>query len=113
MFLPPSSPVLHGNFICTDTAHPIDLRILAWFKLERQKERGGSVVLVPLREVQAYPRFTALVALPLEDFIDLMSRVLLLAGQMLIFGKQRVSSCLERTEHRRRFLFREPVGLRR
>jgi hypothetical protein len=71
------------------------------------------VVLVPLREVQAYSRLAALVALRLEDFIDPARGVLLLAGKMLIFGKQRVGSRLEGTEHRRSFRFREPIRLRR
>ncbi len=96
-----------------DGLPPIDLCILTRFKLQRQKECRGFVVLVPLGEVQAHPRLAALVALRLEDFKDLVRGVLLLAGKMVILGEQRVRSRLEGTEHRCSFRLAESVGLRR
>jgi hypothetical protein len=83
-----------------DGLPPIHLRILTRVKLQRQKQRRGLVALVPLRQVQAHSRLTALIALCLEQLIDLMPGVLLLGRQMRIFGQQFVGSCPESTEHR-------------
>ena len=75
-----------------DGLSPIHLRILAGVKLQRQKQRRGVVALVPLRQVQAYPRLTALIALGLQQFVDFVARVLLLGRQMHIFGQQFVGA---------------------
>ncbi len=56
--------------------------------------------LVPLRQVQAHSRLTALIALGLEQLIDLVSGILLLGRQMRIFSQQFVRSCPKGTEHR-------------
>jgi hypothetical protein len=82
-----------------DGLPPIHLRILTRVKRERQKQRRGLVALVPLRQVQAHPRLTALIALGLEQLIDLMPGILLLGWQMHIFSQQFVRSCPEGTEH--------------
>jgi hypothetical protein len=96
-----------------DGLSPIHLRILAGVKLQRQKQRRGLVALVPLRQVQAHSRLTALIALCLEQLVDLVSRVLLLGRQMRIFSQQFVGSCPKGSEHRGRLRFAEPVGPRR
>lgn len=62
------------------------LRILTRFKGQRQKESVGFVVFVSLGEVQAHTRLAAQIALCMEDFVDFVCRVLLLGGQMVIFG---------------------------
>ncbi len=95
-----------------DGLPPIHLRILAGFELQRQEERRGVVSLVPLRQMQAYPRLTALIALGLEQLVDLVSRVLLLGRQVRIFGQQFVGAGPKGSEHRRSLRFAEPVGLR-
>src|SRR5437588_1192490 len=94
-----------------DGFSPIHLRILARLKLQRQEERRGRVGLVPLAHMQTDSRFTALVALCLEQFIDLVTGVLLLARQMYIFGQQFVGSCSKGPEHWGWLRFAESVRL--
>jgi hypothetical protein len=89
------------------------LRILAGVKLQWQKQRGGLLLLVPLRHMETHPRLTALIALGLEQLIDLVPGILLLGRQMRIFGQQFVGSCPKGSEDRGRLRFAEPVGLRR
>ena len=60
-----------------DRLSPIDLGILAGFKLQWQKECRGFVGLVPLAHMQANPCLRALVAFLSKAFIDLVRRVLL------------------------------------
>jgi hypothetical protein len=93
-----------------DSLSPIHLRILSRVKLERQKQCRGLVSLVPLRQMQAHPRLTALIALGLEHLIDLVPGVLLLGRQMRIFGQQFVGSCPKGSEHRGWLRFAESVG---
>ena len=83
-----------------DGLPPIHLRILAGVKLQRQKQRRDLLLLVPLRQMQAHPRLTALIALCLEQLIDLVPGILLLGRQMRIFGQQFVGSCPIGTKHR-------------
>jgi hypothetical protein len=107
---------LHGLSHSTNDGNglpPIHLRILPWVKGERQKERRGVMGLVPLGHMQPHAHFAALIALGLEQLIDLVSRVLLLAGQMLVFGQQFVGAGAKGAEHRGGFRFGEPGGLRR
>jgi hypothetical protein len=96
-----------------DGLSPIHLRILPRFKLQRQKERRGVVSLVPLGHMQTDAHLTALIALCLEQFIDLVSCVLLFAWQVGVFGQQFVRACPIGPEHRGRLRFGEPIGLRR
>src|SRR5260370_568833 len=46
-----------------DGLPPIHLRILAGFELQRHEERRGLVILVSLRQRQAYPRLSTLIPL--------------------------------------------------
>ena len=71
-----------------DRLSPINLGVLARFKLQRQKECGSCVGLVPLAHMQANPCLTALVAFLSQAFIDLVRRVLLFARQLGIGGQQ-------------------------
>ena len=95
-----------------DRLPPIHLRILARLKLQWQKERWGCMVFVPLGHMQTHARFTALVALSLEKLIDLMAGILLLVGQMRIFGQQRVCTLTICSKYRGRLRLGQPVGLR-
>src|SRR5947199_8737026 len=54
-----------------DGLPPIHLRILAGVKLQRQQERRRAMSLVPLRQVQADARLTALVAICLYHAVKL------------------------------------------
>ena len=92
---------------------PIHLRILAGLKRERQKQRRGAVGLIPLGHMQPDAHLTALIALCLEQFIDLVSSVLLFTWQVGVFGQQFVGAGPKGAKHRRRFCAAEPVGLRR
>ena len=96
-----------------DGLPPIHLRILPRVKLQWQKERRSMMRLVPARHMQAHACLTALVALGLQEFVHLVSGVLLLAGQVRIFGQQLVGTCPKGPKHRGRLGFGEPVGLRR
>src|SRR6266496_24209 len=82
-----------------DGLPPIHLCSLTRVKLQRQKQRRELVLLVPLRQVQAHSRLTALIALCLEQLVDLMSGILLLGWQMHIFSQQFVRSGPKGTEH--------------
>src|SRR5579884_3989258 len=59
--LPPSSPVLHGYFICTDTAHPVHLQIFSWqpLKAYRYVRWGNLACPTKLSDMIVKSRLTA------------------------------------------------------
>lgn len=96
--LPPSSPVLHGYFICTDTAHPVTLSVLTGFEDQRHEDIWALLSSLPLCDDLTNPRFASFISFRSNQVKNAMGRVALFWWQGFVLVEQTFDSISKLTK---------------